>query len=103
MTSRTFSAKSSASAKPSETVAASKPVKTAPQVKKAAVRERVRRHRESLRAQGLRPIQIWIPDIRRPGFAEEARRQSLAVARDKKHEKEVLDFIEQSMDYTGWA
>ena len=43
-------------------------------------REKVRRHRERLRKQGLRPVQIWVPDTRSPAFAEEARRQSAAVA-----------------------
>lgn len=41
---------------------------------------RVRRHRARLRAEGLRPVQIWVPDVRAPGFAEEAHRQSRAVA-----------------------
>jgi hypothetical protein len=41
---------------------------------------RVREHRARLRKQGLRPIQIWVPDVRAPRFAEEARRQSRAVA-----------------------
>jgi hypothetical protein len=71
--------------------------------KKAAAKERVRKHRESLRAQGLRPIQIWVPDTRRPGFAEEARRQSLAIARDKKHEKEIFDFIDAVLTGTEWS
>jgi hypothetical protein len=43
-------------------------------------RDRVRRHRDQLRRQGLRPIQIWVPDVRGPTFSEEARRQSAAVA-----------------------
>jgi len=34
-----------------------------------------------LRQQGLRPIQIWVPDVRSPAFAAEAHRQALAVAR----------------------
>jgi len=42
--------------------------------------KRVREHRARLRAQGLRPVQIWVPDVRAPGFAEEAHRQSRAVA-----------------------
>lgn len=42
--------------------------------------ERVRKRRDALRAAGLRPVQIWVPDTRRPGFAEECRRQSLVVA-----------------------
>jgi hypothetical protein len=43
-------------------------------------REKVQAHRRRLRAQGLRPIQIWVPDTRSRRFANEARRQSLAVA-----------------------
>jgi Protein of unknown function (DUF3018) len=43
-------------------------------------RRRVREHRARLRAQGLRPVQIWVPDVRAPGFADEAHRQSRAVA-----------------------
>ncbi len=44
-------------------------------------REKVRAHRARLRRQGLRPIQIWVPDVRSPAFIAEAHRQSLAVAR----------------------
>ena len=56
-------------------------------------RQKVAAHRQRLRAQGLRPIQIWVPDVRAPGFAEEARRQSLAVARSR-HAKEDQEFID---------
>lgn len=77
-----------------------KPTKPAAE-KKLAAKERVRKHRESLRARGLRPVQIWVPDTRRPGFAEEARRQCLAV-RDDPQEKEALDWIGKAMDSTGW-
>jgi hypothetical protein len=45
-----------------------------------ASRRRVRAHRERLRAQGLRPVQIWVPDVNAEGFAAEAHRQSRAVA-----------------------
>ncbi len=41
------------------------------------VSKRVADHRERLREQGLRPIQIWVPDTRSPEFAREAHRQSL--------------------------
>jgi hypothetical protein len=46
----------------------------------ASSREKVRNHRERLRAQGLRPIQIWVPDVRSPAFLAEAHRQARAVA-----------------------
>lgn len=43
-------------------------------------RQKVHEHRRRLRAQGLRPIQIWVPDVRSPAFRLQAHRQSLAVA-----------------------
>jgi hypothetical protein len=43
-------------------------------------REKVSAHRARLRALGLRPIQIWAPDVRAPAFRVEAHRQSLAVS-----------------------
>lgn len=62
---------------------------------------RVRKHRAQLRAAGLRPIQIWVPDTRRPGFAEECRRQSLSL-RDDPQEREVGEWLEQVVDTEGW-
>jgi hypothetical protein len=46
----------------------------------ASTRDRVRRHREQLRRQGLRPVQIWVPDVRSPEFVAEAHRQTAAIA-----------------------
>jgi hypothetical protein len=45
-----------------------------------SVRRRVADHRTRLRQQGLRPVQIWVPDVRVAGFAAEAGRQSALVA-----------------------
>ena len=42
--------------------------------------QKVQAHRERLRAQGLRPIQIWVPDTRSSRFAAQASRQSRLVA-----------------------
>lgn len=56
-------------------------------------RARVRRYRQRLRAAGLRPVQIWVPDTRAPGFAEECRRQSLRIA-GSPAEQEDLRFLE---------
>lgn len=63
--------------------------------------ERARRHRARLRRSGLRPIQIWVPDTRRAGFAEECRRQSVLVANDP-GEREVLDWIDAAADIDDW-
>lgn len=45
-----------------------------------SVKKRVREYRRRLRAQGLRPVQIWVPDVRSPEFTREAHRQAAAVA-----------------------
>jgi hypothetical protein len=42
--------------------------------------KRVQAHRDRLRAQGLRPVQIWVPDVRSPAFIREAHLQSAAAA-----------------------
>lgn len=56
-------------------------------------REKVRAHRERLRRQGLRPLQIWVPDVRSPSFRRAAHGQSLDVARSN-HAAANQDFIE---------
>ncbi len=61
-------------------------------------RDKVRAHRKRLRQQGLRPIQIWVPDMRSPTFVAQAHRQSLAVTKSP-HAKEDQDFIDEVSDW----
>lgn len=56
-------------------------------------RDKVQAHRARLRARGLRPIQIWVPDVRSSAFRSEAHRQSLAVATSQ-HAIEDQRFID---------
>ena len=67
---------------------------------KRKAREKARRYRQRLRMRGLRTLQLWVPDTRRPGFVEEARRQSLAAAAATS-EQEALDFIE-ALERADW-
>jgi hypothetical protein len=69
----------------------------APASKPEPSRTKVRQHRERLRAQGLRPIQIWVPDVRAPSFRSEAHRQSAAVAASA-HADEDQAFIDAVSD-----
>lgn len=66
--------------------------------KSKPTRIKVAEHRARLRAQGLRPIQIWVPDVRTPEFRTEAHRQSLAVANSAK-EMEDQAFIDAISDF----
>ncbi len=67
----------------------------------AGVVARVQKHRESLRKAGMRPVQIWVPDTRRPGFAEECRRQSELLKNDPQ-EQQLLRFLNEAADREGW-
>ena len=68
--------------------------------KSTSSRTKVAAHRARLRAQGLRPIQIWVPDVRSPEFKAEAERQAHLVAVDP-HEHEIMAFIEAVADWGG--
>jgi len=63
----------------------------------APVSQRVQKRREALRAAGLRPIQIWAPDTRRLGFAEECRRQSLLVAAADAADHDLQSFMDAAL------
>jgi hypothetical protein len=60
-------------------------------------RDKVRAHRKRLRQQGLRPIQIWVPDMRSRNFVTEAHRQSLAVAKspDAELDQDFIDAVSE--------
>jgi hypothetical protein len=59
---------------------------------------KVQEHRDRLRAQGLRPIQIWVPDVRSPAFRSEAHRQSAAIAASA-HSSDDQAFIDAVADW----
>jgi hypothetical protein len=63
-------------------------------------RTKVREHRKRLRSQGLRPIQIWVPDVRAPSFRSEARRQARAVAASAQA-REDQAFIDAASELGG--
>ena len=58
-----------------------------------ANRAKAAAYRARMRAQGLRPIQIWVPDTRSPEFKKEARRQMRALARSP-HAKADQAFVD---------
>jgi hypothetical protein len=67
----------------------------------APVNQRVRKRREALRAAGLRPVQIWVPDTRRQGFAEECRRQSIVVAAADAADDDLDAFVDGALTDLG--
>lgn len=68
------------------------------------VNARVQKHRDALRMAGLRPMQIWVPDTRRPDFAQECRRQCLVVAQGDSADTALSVFMDDALaDVDGWT
>ena len=65
---------------------------------------RVQKRRDALRMAGLRPVQIWVPDTRRPDFAAECSRQSMLAAKADIADVDMLDFMDAALaDVDGWT
>lgn len=68
------------------------------------INARVQKHRDSLRRAGLRPVQIWVPDTRRPDFTEECRRQSRLVAQADIADTDMQHFMDEALaNVDGWT
>jgi len=63
--------------------------------------QKMKEYRNRLRASGLRPIQLWVPDIRSQKIIDEIRKQSLRVSSDSQNSN-IMDFVESVMDQEGW-
>lgn len=68
------------------------------------INARVKKHRDTLRMAGLRPVQIWVPDTRRPDFADECRRQCLVVAQADSTDTAMQRIMDEALaDVDGWT
>ncbi len=65
-------------------------------------RERQRRYRARLRAQGLRPVELWLPDTRQPAFIEACRRQSRLISDTERRQRDE-NFWEAAADLDDWT
>nr|WP_298096978.1 antitoxin MazE family protein [uncultured Shinella sp.] len=67
-----------------------------------AVSERVQKRREALRAAGLRPVQIWLPNTRQSGFSEECLRQSRIISAAEADDDDLNGFLDAAfLDMVG--
>jgi hypothetical protein len=80
---------------------------SATKIETGSAKERVRKHREALRANGLRPITRWVPDTRNAEFIAEYRRQRQAIADRAKAnpqaEAEYWQWAESVQTDEGWV
>jgi hypothetical protein len=69
--------------------------------KPKTAQERMRARRARLRAQGLRPVQFWVPDLRDPKVRADIRRQGELLARHSEN-AEIDAWIEAVVDTSEW-
>ncbi|PHR62618.1 MAG: hypothetical protein COA47_03470 [Robiginitomaculum sp.] len=67
------------------------------QNRKKTSAEKVQAHRSRMRAKGLRPVQIWVPDTRSADFAKQAKLQARAIAASAldQPDQEFIDAISE--------
>ncbi len=63
----------------------------------------MQRRRDKLRAAGLRPVQIWVPDTRAAGFAGECARQAGLIRVAEQACATDDDVWAAVSDTTGWT
>ncbi len=59
-------------------------------------------YRQRMKAQGLRQVTLWVPDVHSPMVQAEVQRQCRLVA-NSPHEEELSRFIESVADYSDWT
>jgi hypothetical protein len=64
-------------------------------------RERMSARRKRLRAQGLRPVQHWVPDLRDPKVRGAIRREAALLARHPENDA-IDDWIDAAYDCSEW-
>jgi hypothetical protein len=79
------------------------PMATTPKkAKPRTPQQRMASRRERLRAQGLRPVQHWVPDLRNPRVLREIRREAAMLS---KHPEDAAidDWLDTVRDPDDWS
>ena len=65
------------------------------------VAKRVRKHREKMKAAGLKPVTIWVPDVNAPGYREALARDIARINADGESTRVMEDMLELA-DFSDW-
>ena len=63
--------------------------------------KRVRKHREKMKAAGLKPVTIWVPDLNAPGYREALARDIARINDDEESTRVMEDMLELA-DFSDW-
>ncbi len=62
--------------------------------------KRVRKHREKMKAAGLKPVTIWVPDVNSPEFKARVARE-IKLINASVDEKAILEEL-SNIEIEGW-
>jgi hypothetical protein len=71
-----------------------------PSIRRKETASRVRKHREKMKAAGLKPVTIWMPDVNAPGYQEKID-HAIAVINASAEERQILDELSH-IEIDGW-
>lgn len=74
---------------------------TTPKKSKPRTPQRMAARRERLRAQGMRPVQHWVPDLRDPKVMADLKRQAKLMAQHPQN-AELDDWLDKAIDWAEW-
>jgi hypothetical protein len=63
--------------------------------------KRVRKHRDKMKAAGLKPVTIWVPDVNAPGYKEALARDIAKINADEESTRVMEDMLELA-DFSDW-
>ena len=62
--------------------------------------KRVQKHRDKMKAAGLKPVTIWVPDVNAPGYAQEVA-EAIALINASADEKAILEKL-SNVEIEAW-
>jgi len=64
--------------------------------------KRVRKHRDRMKAAGLKPVTIWVPDVNATGFKEQIARD-IAIINADADSHLVMEQMLSAADFSDWV
>jgi hypothetical protein len=62
--------------------------------------KRVQKHRDKMKAAGLKPVTIWVPDVNAPAYEQEVA-EAIAIINASEDEKLILEQL-SNIEIEGW-
>lgn len=73
---------------------------TKPRTKPVSAAARNAAYRARMRAQGLRQVQMWVPDLKKASTLKRYQKAAQVISTYRQEEADILAFIEAAIDWS---